>query len=442
MKRLLVVLAAAFAALPVARADDWPQYHGPTRDGVWAETGIVAKFPKGGPKKLWSVPVKGGYSGPAVAGGKVFVTDYLRATGDAKNDPGTRAQSAGKERILCLDAATGNELWKVEYDCPYKLSYPAGPRATPTVSGGKVYALGAMGNLVCATTEGAVVWSKDFKTDYKVETPVWGFCSHPLIYKNLCVCVVGGDGSNVVAFDKETGKEVWRSLSAPEPGYSAPCVMTTAGVEQVVVFNPKGVYGLDPMTGKRLWFGAVAPSYGMAIMMPRRGGDILFAGGNGQCAAFDLAADKPWVTERWKGDRRKGVYPINSLPMADGTTMYAVDQPGQLRAVDLKDGARLWSTFRPVIGRDEPDDFRGAGSGTAFLARNGDRYFLFGETGRLTIAKLSPGKYEEIDAADLIPATGEAFGRKVVWSAPAFAEKSVFVRNDSELTRFSLADEK
>src|SRR6478672_1130049 len=152
MPRLLielarVVLALAFVLSAIARADDWPQWLGPTRDDVWHETGIVEKFPEGGPKVLWRAPIGGGYAGPAVAGGKVYVMDFVKASGDVTNDPMARAELAGKERVLCLRASDGKELWKHEYDCPYKISYPAGPRATPVVAGGKVYTLGAEGNL-------------------------------------------------------------------------------------------------------------------------------------------------------------------------------------------------------------------------------------------------------------------------------------------------------
>src|SRR5262245_40886346 len=118
-------------------ADDWPQWLGPGGDEVWRESGIIEKFPAGGAKIAWRVPIAGGYSGPAVAGGKVFVTDYVRASGDAANDPGKRAESTGKERVLCLSARDGKELWKHEYDCAYKISYPAGPRTTPAVAAGK-----------------------------------------------------------------------------------------------------------------------------------------------------------------------------------------------------------------------------------------------------------------------------------------------------------------
>src|SRR5207244_11919273 len=111
--RMPIVLSFLFQLLAaIAVADDWPQWLGPGRNDVWKETGIVEKFPEGGPKVLWRVPIAGGYSGPAVSGGKVFVTDYVRTSGDASNDPMTRAELTGKERVLCLRASDGRELWQ------------------------------------------------------------------------------------------------------------------------------------------------------------------------------------------------------------------------------------------------------------------------------------------------------------------------------------------
>ncbi|MCA9096725.1 MAG: PQQ-binding-like beta-propeller repeat protein, partial [Planctomycetaceae bacterium] len=146
----------------LVRGDDWPQWMGPTRDGTWAETGIVRKLPKTLTPE-WSVPVAGGYSGPAVANGKVFVLDYLREEGNAANDPNNRAESKGKERVLCFNAETGKELWKHEYDCTYKISYPCGPRVTPTIKNGKVFTLGAEGDFLVLDEEtGKLLWKKNF----------------------------------------------------------------------------------------------------------------------------------------------------------------------------------------------------------------------------------------------------------------------------------------
>jgi outer membrane protein assembly factor BamB len=439
-----ILLVAAVAA----RADDWPQWMGPTRDGQWKETGILEKFPAGGPKKLWSVEIGGGYAGPAVANGKVYVTDYQATKGEKGNNPAAASKREGKERILCLDAASGKELWKHEYDCPYAVSYASGPRCTPTVVDGKVYALGTMGDLrVLNADSGSLLWSKDFKKDFKAKTPIWGFTGHPLVYKNLVICLVGGE-SLLAAFDKNTGKEVWTSLTTPgegRAGYCPPTLIEAGGVKQLVIWHPKKIVSVNPDDGKRYWDEDLAPAFDMSIMSPRQHGDYLFCGGIGfACVVLKLDKDKPAAEVVWRGDQKKanGVYPVNSTPLIEDGIIYAVDQPGCLRAVKLTTGERLWATVLPVIGKDEdPEDRNKHGSGTAFLVKNGDRYFLFGENGDLVIAKLSPKKYDEVSRAKLLDPTNEAFGRTVVWSHPAFANKCVYARNDKEIVCYSLAAE-
>jgi outer membrane protein assembly factor BamB len=444
-RRSLLPLALA-ALAPAARGDDWPQWMGPNRDGVWKETGILDKFPAGGPKKLWSVPVGGGYAGPAVAGGKVYLFDRKLAEGGAKpaNDFDAKTKVPGTERLLCLDAKTGKELWRHEYDCPYQVSYSAGPRCTPTVAGGKVYTLGTMGDLHCVDAEkGTPVWQKDFKADYGAKTPMWGFTGHPLVYQNLVIVPVGGDGALLVAFDKDTGKEVWKAGKGGPPGYSPAQLIEVNGAPQVVHFHPAAVAGYDPKTGKELWSVPLEPvaQDDMSIMTPRQAGDVLFAAARGGIAvALKLGGGAP--AEVWKGNgKTTGLYPINSTPFVEGGVIYGVDMPGMLRAVELKTGKRLWYTFEPVIEKEEEEGFQGAGTGTAFLVKNGERFFIFNEKGSLIVANLSPEGYKEIDKAKLVEPTQATFGRKIVWSHPAFAEKCVFVRNDKELACFSLAKE-
>ena len=132
--RWILCVLGGLLATTSARADDWPQWLGPKRDGVWRETGIVEKFPDGGPKVRWKTQIGAGYSGPAVAEGRVFVTDRLVAPKSSNPaNPFERGKIPGTERILCLNEADGRMLWKHEYDCSYDVSYPAGPRATPTV---------------------------------------------------------------------------------------------------------------------------------------------------------------------------------------------------------------------------------------------------------------------------------------------------------------------
>lgn len=444
MKKVLSALSGAgivvcFAL--AAQAEDWPQWLGPNRDSNWTETGILDKFPAEGPKVLWRVPIAGGYAGPAVADGRVYVTDFQTDANTADlNDPGKRPELKGVERILCLDAKSGDRIWEKKYDCQYAISYPAGPRATPTVHGGKVYALGAEGNLFCLdAASGAEIWSKDFKRDLGAKTPIWGFCSHPLVEGDKLICIVGGREGVVYAFDKETGKVRWHALEAAEPGYSAPSIIEAGGARQLIIWHPESINGLNPETGKVFWSVPLKPQYGMAIMAPRKSGDYLFAGGIGfQSLALKLAKDRPAATEAWRGNPKTSVCPINMTPYLKDGIIYGVDQPGQFRAVRLENGERLWETFRPVTGEDKG---RPLNSGTAFLVKNGERFFLLGETGHLIIARLSPTGYDEISRSKILEPTGTAFGRNVLWSHPAFANKCVYARNDKELICVSLAAE-
>ncbi|HEV3115823.1 MAG TPA: PQQ-binding-like beta-propeller repeat protein, partial [Gemmataceae bacterium] len=205
MGRTAGVLAALVCTITAAPsfALDWPQWLGPTRDGVWRENGLLARFPAGGPKVLWRIAIGGGYSGPAVADGRVYVMDRQRAVDDnGKPRRPTRSGIPGNERVLCLSSADGKLLWKYEYDCPYTISYPSGPRTTPLVHEDSVYTLGAMGDLLCLDrSNGKVRWAKNLAKEYKLDSPpVWGYAAHPLLDGDLLYCLVGGEGSAVVAF--------------------------------------------------------------------------------------------------------------------------------------------------------------------------------------------------------------------------------------------------
>jgi outer membrane protein assembly factor BamB len=433
-------MALLLASVPLMlRADDWPQWMGPGRDNVWRETGILRSFPEGGPKIVWRRPIAGGYAGPAVAQGRVYVHDYL-TDADARrlSNPGARARVQGKERVLCLDAATGELVWKYEYDCPYNISYPAGPRCTPVVQEGKVWTLGAEGDLYCfQAADGKVLWHKNLKSAYNTPAPMWGFCSHPLIDGKKLITLAGGDGSVAVALDKDTGQEIWRALSAREPGYCPPVIIEHGGRRQLIIWHSEAICSLDPETASLYWEIPLKPNYGMSISAPRLSGDYLFAGGIGNvCACIKLSPDRPAAEVVWRGDRDTGVYPANSTPHLENDIIYACDcQVGSLRAVQLTDGKRLWETFGPTTGR-------GRGShGTAFLVKQGDRFFLFSETGHLILARLSPTGYEEIGRVKILEPTGSWSGRDVVWSAPAFANKCCFARNDKEIVCVSLAAE-
>lgn len=440
MTRCISFFAVLFAT-SLAMAADWPQWMGPNRDDVWNETGVLDVFPAAGPKVVWRTPIHGGFAGPAVARGKVYVTDYVKSAGDDKPAPTKRNDLQGKERVLCLDARTGAELWKHEYACDYTISYPAGPRCTPTVDADKLYTLGAMGDLLCLDAEkGSVIWSKNFPEAYGAPLPLWGYAGHPLVYKHLLICTVGGKGSVVVAFDKLTGQEKWKAITASEIGYSPPTLIEAGGVTQLLIFHGDGLSSLNPDSGELYWSEPLKTSFAMAIMAPRRGGDFLFAGGHsGRSLGLKLDAEKPAVTKAWQGSRDTGLAPVSGTPFVENGIAYGIDGNGLFRAVRIDTGERLWATAKPVNGKD--DDRRGPNEGATFVTKNGDRFFIFGENGDLVIARLAPEKYDELSRTKLLDPVGVGLGRAVVWSHPAYADRCVFARNDQEIVCVSLAAE-
>ena len=441
-RRLAAVVGFFALTLRALHADDWPQWLGPQRDAVWRETGILGKFPTNGLKFRWRVSIGGGYSGPAVAGGRVYVMDRQLAKGASNpSSPWGRGEIPGSERVLCLNEADGKILWQHEYDCAYSVSYAAGPRVTPTVHDGKVYTLGSEGNLLCLDAiKGAVLWAHDFKKDFDVKTPTWGFAGHPIVDGKKLICLAGGNGSVAVAFDKDTGKELWRALCAKEPGYAPPMIYEFAGKRQLIIWHPEAVNSLDPDTGKVFWTHPLTPTIrsGMTIPSPRKVGDLLFLTSfyNGSLL-LRVDSDQPstvWQSKKVSEMDTDGLHSVMATPLIENGFIYSPSSYGQFRCLKLETGERLWETFAPTSGKS-------ARWGHAFIVKNGDRCFLFSEGGDLIIAKLTPEKYEEISRAHLLDPINRDPGRPVVWSHPAFANKCVYARNDREIVCVSLAND-
>ena len=438
----LTLLACSSAAQ--VRADDWPQWMGPHRDGVWRESEIVDAFPSDGPPIRWRVKIGGGYAGPAVANGRVFVTDrQLKPGSEVPSDPFKRGAIPATERVLCLNESDGKEVWKHEYDCPYTVSYPAGPRCTPTVDDDRVYTLGAEGHLYCfKAATGEKVWSKELLKEFGLKSsPIWGFAAHPLVDGNKLICLVGGEGTAVVAFDKLTGNILWKvgdAVSAHGPGYCPPMIINHGGRRILLAFHPEGLHALDPETGKVIWFYEWEINNGLTVPMPRVVGDRIFLTTfyNG-AKMLKLSDDGGSVSEVWarKGKSERNTDAIHSImptPWFDGDLIFGIDSYGELRGLDAKNGDRLWTTYEATGGKSD----RWA---NAFLVKQGDRFFIPNEKGDLIIAKLDREGYHEIARTHLIEPTGSASQRKVVWSHPAFANKNIYLRNDEEIVSASLA---
>jgi outer membrane protein assembly factor BamB len=265
----------------------------------------------------------------------------------------------------------------------------------------------------------------------------------PVIDGNRVIAVAGGAGAaKVMAFDKLSGKEIWRALNSEkeEPGYAQPILFVAAGKRQLIIWHPTAVNSLDPETGKRYWSQPFKVSNGISIAMPRLAGDLLFVTAfyNGPLM-LKLDADKPAASVLWRGKSSSeqsrltdGLHCLMSTPVIKDGHIYGVCSYGQLRCIEAASGKRVWETFQATSGQE-------VRWGNAFLIPHQDRTFIFDERGNLILARLTPKGYDEISRAKILEPTNKAMGRDVVWSHPAFANRSMYARNDKEFVCVSLA---
>ena len=428
---------AAAAAVGGVRADDWPQWRGPARDGVLRETGLVEKFAGPDVPIVWRVPIGPGYSGPTVYRGLVYVSDRI-------------VEPVQQERVLAFDAATGKPAWSYTYDCAYaRVGYQAGPRASVACDDGRAYALGTMGHLFCFdAAKGSILWRHDLDAEYKIAMPIWGIAASPLVEGDLVIIQVGGDRACLVAFDKRTGVERWRALD-DQASYAAPIIVEQAGRRVLVCLTGDNVVGLDPATGAVYWsrdFGPARMAIGISTPVVERDrlfvtafydGSLMLKLGDGTADAPAPTAEQVWRRQGVDEKRTDALHSIIATPLFIGDYVYGVDSYGELRCLDARTGDRMWEDTTAVPK---------ARWSNIHMVRNtadagGDRVWMFNERGELIIARLSPQGYEELSRAHLLKPTTHQLAQRggVCWSHPAFAERRVFARNDEELVCGDLA---
>ena len=440
--RCFALAGCVLLTAPPAFADDWPEWRGTGRAGVWAETGIVQELPAELNVK-WRVPINSGFSGPAVVDGRVFITDWAE-------DPASRTMD-GTERAIALDEHTGEILWTREWPTSYRMlmgSYAIGPRATPTVDGDRVYVVGAAGDLFCLAVEtGEVIWEKHYIADFHTFVPTWGVASSPIVDGDRLITIVGAEpGGLVMAFDKRTGEEVWRALDVVgEMGYGQPIIIEAGGARQLIVWHAAALVSLDPASGDVYWEEVWDARAGMSVATPVQSENYLlvtqFYLGS---MMMQLDQDRPGATMLWKGqsrsempDQTDGLHSLVTTPLIIGDNVYGVGSYGELRGMDATTGERLWMSDQ-MVAQDR--------WGTAFMVKQGDRYFVNNDDGFLIIAEFTPEGYVEHGRTRLIEPTGRSgygparrWDRVINWTHPAYANRHIFNRNDTEIIRASLA---
>ncbi|MEM1226116.1 MAG: PQQ-binding-like beta-propeller repeat protein [Planctomycetota bacterium] len=414
------------------QGDDWAQWRGPGRDGVWLESDIVTELPNGKLPRVWSTPIGSGYSGPTVANGRVYVSDRQVSTVDD--------QPLESERILCMDAKDGEILWKHSYEAPYDIGYRAGPRASITVADGRAYAVGAMGHFHCFdAVTGEVMWRHDLQRLYRVKMPIWGIAASPLVFDQLVIQIIGGtDGACVIAMNVETGEEVWRRLDE-RAGYSSPIMIQQAGQPIVVCWTGDSVSGLKARSGEIAWRVPFPPSrMPIGIATPVVDGDRLFVTSfyDGsmmiRVPPSELSAEMLWHRRGVDEKNTDALHSIIATPVMRDGYIYGVDSYGELRCLDADSGDRVWEDTTAVPRN------RWA---TIHFVRHQSEDWMFNDQGQLTIARLTPQGYEPISQAHLVDTTTVQLARRngVTWAHPAYADQHIFARNDEEIVCVSLA---
>jgi hypothetical protein len=400
-KRIVIILFPIALAL-AARAEDWPQWRGRDRDGVWHEAGIRRNFPAGGLPVRWRAPVGYGFSSPVIAKGRVYVTDALL------DRPKVRG------RVLCFEETTGKLLWTFHGRKPTirrGLLFLARNRAeqeTPVVQDGKVYATGPQAhNLYCLeAASGNLVWERDLAQDYQIEETAT-ISASPLVDGNQVILQVGGKpDACVVAFDRKSGKGIWRSLNETG-GHASPVIIKAGGRRQLIVWTTQSVSSLDPATGKLFWREGFAAGSSGAVATPVFSGNRLLVSG----LMLKLDEKKSSASVLWPESRvaTRRILSGTSTPLLQGNHVYSLNPPG---------------TGLPGSGHRqanlETDRVTRPKGGSCVHAHDRERRFSFHlqRTGRINPGPSQPSGHEEIGRTRLMELSYSFGGRKLTWAAP------------------------
>lgn len=404
-RRFLATLAVAAVCLSArpAAADaedgDWPRFRGPGGDGRSSETGWSKSWPDDGPATLWQAPLGGGFSGVTAAGGRVF-TLYSRG---------------GRELAAGFDAETGEALWTADLDHERKDRFGDGPRSTPPVDDGVLYAVSAQGKLhALDAASGERLWSHDLQVEFGARVPAFGVSASPIVEGELLMFNVGGKrGHAIMAFDKTSGEVVW-SAESDLPGYASPVTFTTGGVRQTVFFTGSSLISVDPSSGAKLWKHPWKTAYDINAASPLfiapdklfvssghdTGAALLRVVGGGS-AGGTASATVLWKTRGMRNHFSSSVY-------VDGH-IYGFDNKN-FKCIDAESGKDRWR--------------KGSlGHGSLFYADG--HLVVLSEDGRLVLVEATAKAYSEKASHQVADAKH--------WTVPTLSRGRLYVRNERDL---------
>ncbi len=387
--------------LPLPGPTDYPQFYGPHRDATLPGPRLARDWQANPPRELWRRPVGEGWSSFAVVGDAAL----------------TQEQRGQDEVVARYELETGREIWAHADRAPFDTTVGGrGPRATPTVAEGRVFALGATGLLSCLELAGGrLVWQRDVLRDNGARQPSWGMASSPLVVGGVVIVQLGRGGTSLAAYDRATGEPAWRAGS-DQGSYSSPTVATLAGRVQVLIVNQTSVAGHDPATGEQLWSHQWPDPGGEKITPPLPLGDdrLLVSAGYGvgsRLLRIEPAGDRFAVELVWESPRLKSKFA--PLVTREGT-VYGLDD-GVLTALDPATGERRWKAGR-------------YGHGQLLLVD--DLLLIQAENGDVVLVEASPRGHREL--ARLAALEGKT------WNPPALSGRRLLVRNNREAACYEL----
>jgi outer membrane protein assembly factor BamB len=404
MPRLLLA-CVALAAAAQAFAQEWPQFLGPERNGVYRGPALAETWPSRGPRVVWRRQVGQGFSGPVVAQGRVILFHRV----------------SNQEVVESLDPRTGMTQWRYAYPTTYRddFGFDEGPRAVPVVAGGVVYTFGAEGQLhAIDLAKGTKLWSEDTMRRFKVAKGFFGAAGSPIVEDGRVIANVGGPAAGIVAFDAKTGKVLWTATNH-QASYSSAVAATFGGRRVVVFLTRAGLVGLDPATGRiefeRPHRARMAASVNAAT--PLVVGDLLFLSAEYGPGAVLLRVNGSTLTELWASDEVLTNHYASSVHHNGFLYGYHGRQEfnPSFRAVEMRTGKVRWSE----------DRFR---AGSVTLA--GERLLIVREGGEMILAAASPDAFTPIARAQVLPATVRAF--------PALSDGFVYLRNENTMIALDL----
>ena len=395
-------LTTAETAAAHASRNYWTNFRGPNRDGRYDEMSVLTKWPAQGLSLIWKEPVGLGYASFTIADGRAYTIEQRRR----------------QEVVAAYDINTGRELWTQGWSAEFSDDTGDGPRTTPTWDDGRLYALGATGELRCLDAKtGAVVWGKNILTDNQASNLSWAMAASPLIVDDKVIVLPGGaGGKSVVAYNKMTGAVVWKS-QGDQAAYVSPMLVTLAGRRQILVEMASRVFGLAPEDGSLLWSQSWNTDMGINVSQPiivDKNRFFLSSGYGKGAALVEIAGSGKsfQASAIWENINMKNKF--NSSVLHEGY-VYGLDE-GILTCLDVNTGERKWKGGRYGYGQ--------------VLVASG-HLIVMTDAGELALVKATPDGYSEV--ARFAALEGKT------WNYPAIAGGRLFVRNANQMAAYNIA---